>query len=101
MPYVERDAELTVTGKYARLQPGIAEEWLDDGHPDLEPSTEQLASAARADRDKLLLDSDPTQLPDAPLTDSEQTAWADYRQALRDVPEQAGFPDTIDWPPVP
>ncbi len=27
--------------------------------------------------------------------------WAAYRQALRDVPAQAGFPDAIDWPALP
>jgi len=35
------------------------------------------------------------------LTDTDKIAWADYRQALRDIPEQAGFPEDIDWPPVP
>lgn len=28
-------------------------------------------------------------------------AWATYRQALRDVPAQSGFPETIDWPVPP
>ena len=59
---------------------------------------EQLATAARSQRDALLSQSDWTQVPDAPV---DQQAWADYRQALRDVPEQAGFPTDIDWPSKP
>ena len=37
----------------------------------------------------------------ADLTSDEQTAWATYRTALLDVPQQAGFPDTITWPTKP
>ncbi|NBW23522.1 MAG: phage tail protein, partial [Caulobacteraceae bacterium] len=43
--------------------------------------------------------TDWTQLPDAPVADHE--AWAAYRQALRDVPEQPGFPAQIEWPTAP
>lgn len=35
MPYVQRDEQGRVTGRFASLQAGLAEEWLDDGHPDL------------------------------------------------------------------
>lgn len=57
-----------------------------------------LATQARVQRDALLTQSDWTQVADAPV---DQAAWATYRQALRDVPAQAGFPDAIDWPAVP
>jgi len=57
-----------------------------------------LATAARNKRNALLNQSDWTQVADAPV---DQTAWATYRQALRDVPSQAGFPENIDWPAVP
>lgn len=53
------------------------------------------AEAYRKLRDKLLSDTDWTQVPDAPV---DQVAWAEYRQALRDVPQQEGFPDNIVWP---
>jgi len=36
--------------------------------------------------------------PNAPV---DRDAWATYRQALRDLPQQAGFPVTIDWPVKP
>ena len=48
----------------------------------------------RAERNKLLADCDWTQLPDA---SADATAWATYRQALRDITEQAN-PFNIVWP---
>lgn len=59
---------------------------------------DEVAAKARAMRDKTLAQTDHTQLPDAP---GDRGAWATYRQALRDIPQQAGFPDTIDWPRPP
>lgn len=35
------------------------------------------------------------------MTAEQQTAWTTYRQALLDVPQQAGFPNTITWPTKP
>lgn len=49
-------------------------------------------------RTSLLNKCDWTQLADAPV---DKAAWATYRQALRDVTAQAGFPWTIIWPDVP
>lgn len=57
-----------------------------------------LADAARSERDRLLAACDWTQVSDAPVNAS---AWATYRQALRDVPGQVGFPEVIVWPEVP
>lgn len=57
------------------------------------------ADYERGKRDWLLTQSDWTQLPDVPLT--TQAAWATYRQALRDVPQQPGFPTEITWPTAP
>lgn len=62
---------------------------------------EAKADAIRSDRDQLLADSDWTQLPNAPLTPTSVRAWAVYRDALRDITEQDGFPDTVDWPVEP
>lgn len=52
----------------------------------------------RAQRDALLTASDWTQVADAPV---DTAAWATYRQALRDIPAQSGFPDNITWPQEP
>ena len=60
--------------------------------------TNQKADEVRADRDSKLANSDWTQVADAPV---DKVAWATYRQALRDVPAQAGFPWTVKWPTQP
>ena len=56
-----------------------------------------LEATERATRDDLLKATDHYGLSDVPMTD----AMAAYRQALRDVPQQAGFPQTITWPTKP
>ena len=48
----------------------------------------------RVERNRLLTDSDWTQLPDAP---TDKTAWATYRQALRDITNQDD-PFNVTWP---
>lgn len=57
-----------------------------------------LAAEARNKRNALLTESDWTQVADAPV---DQTAWATYRQALRDITVQAGFPNDVVWPSEP
>lgn len=61
-------------------------------------SNEEKSLLIRTERNKILFDSDWTQVADAPV---DQAAWATYRQALRDVPAQEGFPNTVDWPTQP
>jgi hypothetical protein len=55
----------------------------------------ELAKAVRATRNQMLKDSDWTQVADAPV---DKAAWATYRQALRDVTAQPGFPKEVTWP---
>lgn len=55
----------------------------------------------RAERTRRLSDSDWTQVDDAPLSNVQKAAWAAYRQALRDIPQQAGFPWNVVWPETP
>ena len=62
---------------------------------------EAMAETIRDQRDRLLAESDWTQLTDAPLTDEEKTDWAAKRQAWRDVPQQEGFPRAVEWPETP
>lgn len=66
-----------------------------------ELTEEQQKMQVRAQRNSLLTLCDWTQLPDAPLTAEQKQEWAEYRQALRNVPEQAGFPDAVVWPSTP
>ena len=58
----------------------------------------EQAKSVREQRKTKLAESDWTQVADAPV---DKTAWATYRQALRDVPSQAGFPWEITWPTQP
>lgn len=60
-----------------------------------------LSDSIRAERDKLLAASDPRVLEDFPQTTEDRAAWLAYRQTLRDLPEQAGFPFTATWPDKP
>jgi hypothetical protein len=58
----------------------------------------EQGKSVRDDRNKRLADCDWTQLPDAPV---DAAIWAAYRQDLRDVTAQAGFPWEITWPEAP
>ena len=58
----------------------------------------EQAKSVRTQRGEKLKDCDWTQVADAPV---DQVTWAAYRQALRDVTGQEGFPWTITWPAQP
>jgi hypothetical protein len=82
------------------------EHWVDmpgvlDAEQAQAATFERLADEARAERTTRLASCDWTMLPDAPITDAQRTAWTAYREALRDVTNQPGFPAVIDWPAQP
>lgn len=60
--------------------------------------TGEMSTLIRDTRKGLLAASDWTQVADAPVS---KQAWADYRQALRDITSQAGFPWDVQWPTQP
>ena len=64
--------------------------------PDPEPKPLSEAETVRAKRDALLAASDSMALADR-ITDE----WRVYRQALRDIPAQSGFPTNVTWPTEP
>tara|TARA_R110002167_G_scaffold224691_1_gene430064 strand:- start:58 stop:342 length:285 start_codon:yes stop_codon:yes gene_type:complete len=66
--------------------------WPDfqETQPDMTPI---LAAEARTQRDELLAASDSNVWPD-----HVPDAWRTYRQSLRDIPAQAGFPTDVTWP---
>ena len=72
-------------------------EWVVEDIPAVEPDPEPEPIApeflVRAERDSRLAASDTMALADR-ITD----AWRTYRQALRNVPAQAGFPTDVTWP---
>jgi hypothetical protein len=73
---------------------------------EVQPITEQeqqgrttaKANEVRNQRNNLISASDWTQLADSP---ADKAAWATYRQALRDIPQQEGFPLNVMWPTPP
>jgi hypothetical protein len=57
--------------------------------------TDFQAQRVRTQRTLTLQSTDWTQLADSPV---DKEAWASYRQALRDIPNQDGFPWEVTWP---
>ncbi|WP_416739101.1 tail fiber assembly protein [Pseudomonas sp. NFX71] len=126
MPYVQRDDDNHVVGLYARLQPGFAEEWMDDPvELWVPPPTEaeilaaqslklqgftQQASAqknALTERISQINDAidfgDPsqTELSELPLRQAQLAAWRRYSTLLGRVTEQDGWYATVVWPEQP
>ena len=58
----------------------------------------EVAVTVRRQRNEALSSSDWTQIGDNSLTKVEETEWATYRQSLRDIPTQSGFPFSVTWP---
>lgn len=58
---------------------------------------ERLAEEVRAERNKLLAETDHYGLSDQTMTSDMTT----YRQALRDITDQSGFPESVTWPTKP
>lgn len=81
-PYVEDEQVYTVA-----VEPKTQEEQDAD--------TASKAAQVRADRTRRLSDCDWTQLADSPV---DKAAWANYRQSLRDISDQPGFPWAVEWP---
>lgn len=63
------------------------------------PPIEYYELEVRRERNSRLAQTDWTQMPDVPQAIKD--LWAPYRQALRDVPQQAGFPTDVTWPTKP
>jgi hypothetical protein len=96
-PYHTRTPPPEKDGHYAVMRNGwiLVEGAVPDEPTPPEPD---LSPIVRAERDAKLKESDWTQLSDAPV---DKEAWAVYRQALRDVPQQEGFPHSVTWPEQP
>ena len=78
-----------------------------EAHLNPQPTNEQLADTARAERDRLIESvrwrierhSDEVALTTEPTEPLEPLLQ--YTQALRDVPQQSGFPESVEWPQCP
>lgn len=91
--YAQRDGVVEVNGQWFTHYIAVTP---DDEQKAAMDATQ--AANVRADRNRRLSECDWTQLPDAPV---DHAAWATYRQALRDVSSQPGFPWNVQWPSQP
>lgn len=66
-----------------------------------EPDDSMVAKAIRDKRDNLIGETDYYLMPDYPSNPQNLEELKVYRQALRDVPKQKGFPRDVRWPDVP
>lgn len=77
------------------------EAYFDFDSKQWEPDFAQQSSLVKNQRDQLLSQSDWTQIPNNPLTPAKQQEWAVYRQELRDITSQSGYPFNVIWPVQP
>lgn len=96
----------SLTQTLEQKQPALTDGKWTVGWTVIDKTTEELAqqdaaqaTQVRAERNTKLAETDWTQAKD--IADNISTAWATYRQALRDVPAQAGFPWEVTWPTKP
>lgn len=81
-----------------------SDKWVNKKNPEvIRQKSEPIdhAQAARNRRNQLLNESDWVGLRAADLNEAVPMNWFEYRQALRDVPDQKGFPENINWPQKP
>jgi len=94
--YAQRDGVVEVDGQWFTHYIAVT--------PDADQKAAMDAAqgdVVRAERNQLLAACDWTQLIDSPLDPDGRGAWQLYRETLRMVPQQQGFPWTIEWPPQP
>lgn len=73
----------------------------EEYNPEDEMTDEELASRVRMRRNSMISHTDFYVQPDYPSDPEGLEAVKAYRQALRDVPEQSGFPRNVQWPEKP
>lgn len=93
--YIENDAAVQIPPQPSQYSvfDFATKQWVLN--PDLASSDVLTA------RNKLLFSTDWTQIPNNPLTSEMQAEWAAYRQELRDIPQQSGYPYNVVWPVAP
>jgi hypothetical protein len=94
--YAQRDGVVEVNGQWFTHYIAVT--------PDADQKAAMDAAqgdAVRTERNSRLAACDWTQLIDSPLDPDGRGAWQLYRETLRMVPQQQGFPWTIEWPPQP
>lgn len=94
----ERDRAL------ADLRPGHRIVAGDDGKPVVAAATltaDEVLAVVRRRRNALLTACDWTQAADSPIPSADRSAWAEYRQTLRNLPDTITDAGTVEWPTAP
>lgn len=111
--YSQRDGVVEIDGKwYTHYIAGPVFQDYTDDQGVVHTAAEQYEAycfakdatqgdSVRQERNRRLAECDWTQLADSPLDAEAKAAWAFYRENLRMVPQQDGFPWEINWPPKP
>lgn len=95
-PYVEHwEAEIE------RLKAVEEERIAKDAEAAASNAENNIELIARYERNRKLLESDHLMLPDYPIDEETRQAIIAYRQALRNLPEQEGWPENVQWPICP
>lgn len=97
-PNVQLDYTQTLKEKTPELIDGVwTRVWSieDATEEELQFRIERKSKEVRKIRNQLLSETDWTQFPDSPANSSD---WIEYRQALRDISKQEGFPWHVEWP---
>lgn len=106
LPYwvPREDKEWESVQEYATAHPECV---TDEKSTPALPTVEELAASVRAERDKRITATDYLVMPDYPLDTDKLEEIKAYRQALRDIPQQSGFPwngpddPACPWPVIP
>lgn len=100
-PDVQIDHTQTIVDDTPQI---IDEKWTrvwtirDATQEELDFRINRKSTEIRKIRNQLLFETDWTQLADSPVNPAD---WTDYRQALRDITNQEGFPWEVEWPALP
>lgn len=86
---------MCVADKPPTDEPG---KWEYDGGVWLELTTDKKAKLIRQQRNAMLSATDYRMMPDYPMSELCRENLKLYRQLLRDIPEQPGFPNSVVWP---
>ena len=94
--------EYKIFGEFNAEALGVTvEEYEPEVAKPVDLTDEEVAERMRLKRDKLLEASDYYMMVDYPSTNEGVVAVKAYRQALRDITKQEGFPNEIEWPKLP
>ena len=109
MPYhiiPEMESEYTAVSEYVKQNPDKCTDYIE---PVIEPTLEEKAEIERYKRNQLLNEVDTlllkyteqVELGVININEKYRLDLLKYKQALRDIPEQADFPDDVEYPALP